>query len=87
MGLVLKNKNGFATKNILSCLTFLENTKIRGIQDLVPLAVPSDLQRSTSADPALQNHHLALRCLRVLQELHRGRIVKPKDTETIRERK
>lgn len=59
------------------CLTFLENTKIRGVQDLLSLAIPSDLQRRASTDSALQNHHLALRCLSILQELHRGEINKP----------
>lgn len=53
------------------CLTFLENTKIGRIQDLLSLAGPSDLQRRASTDPALQNHHLALGCLGILQQLHR----------------
>lgn len=52
-------------------LTFLENPKIGGIQDLLSLAVPSDLQGRASTNPALQNHHLALRCLGILQQLHR----------------
>lgn len=71
---------------MLNCLTFLENTKIRRVLDLVSLAVPSDLQRRTSTNPALQNHYLALRCLGILQELHTGRNDKPKHNEKIRER-
>lgn len=50
-------------------LTFLEYTKIRGIEDLLPLTEPSDLQRRAPTDPTLQNHHLALRCLNILQQL------------------
>lgn len=52
-------------------LTFLENPKIGGIQDLLSLAVPSDLQGRASTNPALQNYHLALRRLGILQQLHR----------------
>lgn len=50
----------------ISGLTFLENPEIGGVQDLLALTVPSDLQRRASSDPALQNHHLALGGLGVL---------------------
>lgn len=68
-------------------LTFLENTKIRGVRDLLPLAVPFDLQRRASPDPALQNHHLALGRLSILQQLSRERDeVREREREVMRKK-
>lgn len=60
-------------------LTFLEDAEVRGVLDLLSLSGPANLQRRASPYPALQNHHLALGRLGILQQLqaeelhHRGR--------------
>ena len=50
-------------------LTFLEDTEVRRVEDLLTAAVPADMQWQAAPNPALEDHHLALGGLRVLQEL------------------